>query len=228
MPRNMNNTPDKILEMLGDLGLVPVVKIDRAEDAVPLGQALMDGGLPCAEITFRTTAAEEAIQRIASALPQIVVGAGTVLSVAQAEKAVAAGARFIVSPGFEPRVIDWCLTKDVLVIPGVATPTEINMALDKGVSVLKFFPAEAFGGIHTLKAIAAAYGGVKFIPTGGIGPKNLAEYLSLPSVHACGGSWLVTSQLISSGQYAEISRLAQEARAIVRQVRGEAPQHSRA
>ncbi|HEY4687811.1 MAG TPA: bifunctional 4-hydroxy-2-oxoglutarate aldolase/2-dehydro-3-deoxy-phosphogluconate aldolase [Anaerolineae bacterium] len=218
--------PETILETLGDLGLVPVVKIDRAENAVPLAQALIDGGLPCAEITFRTAAAEEAIRRIASALPQAVVGAGTVLSVDQAEKAVSAGAQFIVSPGFDPKVVDWCLAKSAPVIPGVATPTEINMALDKGLRILKFFPAEAFGGIHTLKAIAAAYGNVRFIPTGGIDLKNLAEYLSLPSVYACGGSWLVTSQLVSSGQYAEISRLAQEARAIVRQVRGEAPQHS--
>jgi len=220
----MNNTPQITLETLGDLGLVPIVKIDRAEDAVPLGQALVDGDLPCAEITFRTAAAEESIRRIAAALPQAVVGAGTVLSVDQAEKAVAAGVRFIVSPGFDPKVVDWCLTRGVLAIPGVATPTEINMALDKGLNVLKFFPAEAFGGIHTLKAVAAAYGNVKFIPTGGIGPENLADYLSLPAVHACGGSWLVTSQLISSGRFAEISRLAREARATVRQVRGKGAQ----
>lgn len=209
----------EILETLGHLGVVPVVKIERADEAVPLGKALIAGGLPCAEITFRTGAAEEAIRRIASELPEVVIGAGTVLSVEQAEKAVAAGARYIVSPGFDPKVVDWCLTHDVAVTPGVATPTEINMALDKGLKILKFFPAEALGGLKTLKALAAPYGDVKFIPTGGINSKNLADYLSLPAVHACGGSWLVTSKLISAGEFAEITRLAEEARGIVRQVR---------
>ena len=208
------------LETLGHLGVVPVIAIERADDAVPLGKALIAGGLPCAEITFRTDAAEEAIRRIASELPQVVIGAGTVLSVEQAEKAVAAGARYIVSPGFDPKVVDWCLTHAVAVTPGVATPTEINMALDKGLKILKFFPAEALGGLKTLKALAAPYGDVKFIPTGGINSKNLADYLSLPAVHACGGSWLVKGELISAGEFAEITRLAKEARAIVRQVRG--------
>ena len=146
---------NEILERLGDFGVVPVVSIDRAEDAIRLGQALLDGGLACAEITFRTAAAEEAIQRIASELPNILVGAGTVLSRDQAEKAIAAGARFIVSPGFDPRVVDWCLEHSIPVTPGVATPTEINMALDKGLHILKFFPAQALGGVATLKAIAA-------------------------------------------------------------------------
>lgn len=210
----------EILETLGHLGVVPVIEIERADDAVPLGKALIAGGLPCAEITFRTTAAEEAIRRIASELPDIVIGAGTVLSVEQAEKAVAAGARYIVSPGFDPKVVDWCLTHNVAVTPGVATPTEINMALDKGLNILKFFPAEALGGFKTLKAIAAPYGGVKFIPTGGISSKNLADYLSLRAVHACGGSWLVASNLISASEFAEITRLTKEALSIVRQVRG--------
>lgn len=210
----------EILETLGHLGVVPVIEIERADDAVPLGNALIAGGLPCAEITFRTAAAEEAIRRIASELPEVVIGAGTVLSVEQAEKAVAAGARYIVSPGFDPKVVDWCLTHDVAVTPGVATPTEINMALDKGLNILKFFPAEALGGFKTLKAIAAPYGGVKFIPTGGINAKNLADYLSLRAVHACGGSWLVASKLISAGEFAEITRLTKEALSIVRQVRG--------
>jgi 2-dehydro-3-deoxyphosphogluconate aldolase/(4S)-4-hydroxy-2-oxoglutarate aldolase len=210
----------EILETLGNLGVVPVVKIERADEAIPLGNALIAGGLPCAEITFRTDAAEEAIRQIATELPQIAIGAGTVLSAEQAEKAVAAGARYIVSPGFDPKVVDWCLTHDVAVTPGVATPTEINMALDKGLNILKFFPAEALGGFKTLKALAAPYVGVKFIPTGGINSKNLADYLSLPAVHACGGSWLVASKLISVGEFVEITRLAEEAQAIVRQVRG--------
>jgi 2-dehydro-3-deoxyphosphogluconate aldolase/(4S)-4-hydroxy-2-oxoglutarate aldolase len=147
-----------ILQMLGNLGVVPVVAIERAEDASGLGQALLDGGLPCAEITFRTAAAAAAIRRIATEFSDILVGAGTVLSVAQAEQAVAAGAQFIVSPGFDPKVVDWCLVNDIPITPGIATPTEINMALDKGLGILKFFPAGALGGAKTLKAIGAPYG----------------------------------------------------------------------
>jgi len=208
------------LERLGELALVPVIEIEQAEHAAPLGQALLAGGLPCVEITFRTAAAEEAIRRIASACPEIVAGAGTVLSVDQAQRAVRAGARFIVSPGFNPQVVEWCLEQAVPVTPGVATPTEIEMALDKGLTILKFFPAEALGGIATLKAIAAPYKAVKFIPTGGINPQNLADYLKLPMVHACGGSWLAPAKLISAGAFDEITRLTQEAVAIVRQQRG--------
>jgi 2-dehydro-3-deoxyphosphogluconate aldolase/(4S)-4-hydroxy-2-oxoglutarate aldolase len=209
-----------LLEKLGFLGVVPVIAIERSENAVELGRALLAGGLPCAEITFRTAAAEEAIRRISSSLPEIIVGAGTVLSVDQANRAISAGAQFIVSPGFNQKVVDWCLQNEIPVTPGVVTPTEIDMALDRELKILKFFPAEAMGGIATLKAIAAPYGGVKFIPTGGINPKNLADYLSLPAVHACGGSWLVKSTLISAGEFTEITRLAEEALAIVRQVRG--------
>jgi len=209
-----------LLEKLGRLGVVPVVKIERPEDAVALGRALLAGGLPCAEITFRTAAAEEAIQRISSSLPEIIVGAGTVLSVDQASRAVSAGARFIVSPGFNPKVVDWCLQNEVPVTPGVATPTEIDMALDKGLEILKFFPAEALGGIAMLKAIAAPYGGVKFIPTGGINQENLADYLAHPSVHCCGGSWLVKANLISAGRFDEITQLTRDAMSVVRRVRG--------
>ena len=182
----------EILETLGRLGLVPVVKIEKAGDAVELGRALLAGGLPSAEITFRTEAAEEAIRRISSSLPEILVGAGTVLSVDQAGRAVSAGAQFIVSPGFNQKVVDWCLGKEIPVTPGVATPTEIDMALDKGLNILKFFPAEALGGLKTLKAIAAPYGDVSFIPTGGINPDNLGDYLAHPSVHCCGGSQPLT------------------------------------
>jgi 2-dehydro-3-deoxyphosphogluconate aldolase/(4S)-4-hydroxy-2-oxoglutarate aldolase len=208
------------LERLGELALVPVIEIQHADHAVRLGEALVAGGLPCAEITFRTAAAEEAIRRIASALPQVIVGAGTVLSVDQAQRAVAAGAQFIVSPGFNPRVVGWCLEHEVPVTPGVATPTEIDMALDKGLHILKFFPAETLGGVAMLKAIAAPYGGVKFIPTGGINPQNLADYLKLAMVYACGGSWLAPAKLISAGAFDEITRLTREAVAIVRQYRG--------
>jgi 2-dehydro-3-deoxyphosphogluconate aldolase/(4S)-4-hydroxy-2-oxoglutarate aldolase len=209
-----------VLDTLGRLGVVPVVKIERAEDAVELGRALLAGGLPCAEITFRTAAAEEAIRRIASSLTDIILGAGTVLSVDQADRAVSAGARFIVSPGFNHKVVDWCLRNEIPVTPGVATPTEIDMALDKGLDILKFFPAEALGGIKTLKAIAAPYVGIKFIPTGGVNQDNLGDYLAHPSVHCCGGSWLVKASLISAGKFDEITQLTREAVSVVRQVRG--------
>jgi 2-dehydro-3-deoxyphosphogluconate aldolase/(4S)-4-hydroxy-2-oxoglutarate aldolase len=208
------------LDTLGRLGLVPVVKIERAEDAVKLGGALLAGGLPCAEITFRTAAAEEAICHISSSLPEIVLGAGTVRSVDQADRAVSAGAKFIVSPGFNKKVVEWCLDNGVAVTPGVATPTEIDMATEVGLNILKFFPAEAMGGIKTLKAISAPYGDVRFIPTGGINLDNLADYLALPSVHCCGGSWLVKGDLIAAGKFDEITQLAKDTVSAVRQARG--------
>jgi 2-dehydro-3-deoxyphosphogluconate aldolase/(4S)-4-hydroxy-2-oxoglutarate aldolase len=209
-----------VLEKIGALGLVPVVAIDRAEDALRLGEALLQGGLPCAEITFRTAAAEAAIRQMSDHLPQMLVGAGTVLSVEQAERAVAAGACFIVTPGFDAAVVDWCIANQILVTPGVLTPTEINMALAKGLHILKFFPAEAMGGVKVLKAIGAPYQMVKFIPTGGVTASNLADYLSLPMVFACGGSWLVERKLIAEGKFAEITRLTQEAMQIVHELRG--------
>jgi len=209
-----------LLQELGRLGVVPVVKIERAEDAVALGEALLAGGLACAEITFRTAAAEDAIHRISSSLPEIMVGAGTVLSVEQADKAVNAGAQFVVCPGFNQKVVEWCLQNEIPVTPGVATPTEIDMALDKGLRILKFFPAEALGGITTLKAIGAPYANVKFIPTGGINQDNLADYLAQSSVHCCGGSWLVEANLISAGKFDEIAQLTRDALSVVRAVRG--------
>ena len=207
------------IQAIGHLALLPVVQIEHARDAINLGRALLEGGLPCAEITFRTAAAEEAIQSIAASLPEIILGAGTVLTTTQAEAAVSAGAQFIVSPGFNPKVVDWCLERGVFVIPGVATPTEIEMGLDKGLTILKFFPAQAMGGVEMLKAIAGPYAGVKFIPTGGISALNLADYLSLPVVFACGGSWFVKPNLISAGKFDEITRLTKEAISIVRQCR---------
>jgi len=212
------------IQVLGKLALVPVVQIEHSKDAISLGRALLSGGLPCAEITFRTEAAFEAIKSIASTLPEITLGAGTVLTTTQAEKAVNAGAKFVVSPGFNPKVVDWCLKAGVPIIPGVATPTEVEMALDKGLDIIKFFPAQAMGGIEMLKAIAAPYGGVKFIPTGGINEKNLADYLMLPMVFACGGSWFVKTTLISAGDFNAITRLTKEALSIVshcRELRGE-------
>lgn len=208
-----------IVQALGQVGLVPVVKIDRAEDAVPLAEALLEGGLPCAEITFRTAAAPAAIRAIADNCREMLVGAGTVLTAAQAEQAIAAGARFVVSPGFSAAVVDWCLAREVPVLPGVATPTDVMAAMEKGLRVLKFFPAEAYGGITTLKALSAPFGGVKYMPTGGVSAKNMADYLALPSVHAVGGSWMVEAKLISGGQWGEITRLAAEAVAIAKQAR---------
>jgi 2-dehydro-3-deoxyphosphogluconate aldolase/(4S)-4-hydroxy-2-oxoglutarate aldolase len=209
-----------LLHELGLLGVVPVVKIERAEDAAALGEALLAGGLPCAEITFRTAAAEDAIREMSSSLPEMMVGAGTVLSVEQADRAVHAGAQFIVCPGFNHKVVEWCLQNEVTITPGVATPTEIDMALNKGLRVLKFFPAEALGGVRTLKAIGAPYGNVKFIPTGGINQDNLGDYLALPSVNCCGGSWLATADSISAGKFDEIAQLTRDAVSLVRAVRG--------
>lgn len=211
---------DDVTARLGRIGLVPVVRLERAEDAVPLGQALLAGGLPCAEITFRTAAAAESIARLSAALPELLIGAGTVLTVEQAEQAVEAGAKFVVSPGFGVEVVDWCLDHDVPVLPGVVTPTEIMMALEKGIRIVKFFPAEAYGGVATIKALSAPFGGVKFMPTGGITPQNLATYLALPAVHAVGGSWMVEGKLITAGRFDEVQRLAAEACAIVEQARG--------
>lgn len=211
----MENT----LAALGRLGIIPIVKIERAEDALPLGKALIAGGLPCAEITFRTGAAAQAIQSLSSACPELMLGAGTVLTIEQAETAVRAGARFIVAPGFDPELVDWCQARDLPVLPGVATASEISAALKKRLKVLKFFPSEMLGGVAMLKALSGPFVDVKFVATGGVSSANLAAYLALPCVHACGGSWMVESKLISGGQFGEITRLAAQACAIVRQAR---------
>jgi len=210
---------NKILQKIGELGVVPVIAIEDADDAPRLGRALIAGGLPCAEITFRTAAAADAISRMAAECPDVLVGAGTVMTVAQAEQAAAAGAQFVVTPGFDAAVVDWCVDHNLPITPGVLTPTEINMALNKGLKVLKFFPAEAGGGVSTLKAIAGPYQDVKFIPTGGINAHNLPDYLGLASVHACGGSWMVKKQLIADGLFEKITELSSEAMALVQQSR---------
>ena len=210
---------NEIMQEIGRIGIVPVVAIDDAADAVPLGQALTDAGLPCAEITFRTAAAADAIKAMSDAFPDMLVGAGTVLTVAQAEQAKAAGVKFIVTPGFDAAVVDWCLANDVPITPGVMTPTDINQALAKGLSLLKFFPAEVAGGTKALKAIGGPYVGIKFIPTGGINANNLADYLSLPMVHACGGSFMVKKQLIADGEFKAITEMARTAVGIVQSAR---------
>jgi len=200
-----------ILKKISDYGIVPVVKIDDAKDAVALAKALVEGGLPVAEITFRTAAAEEAIRNISREVPAVLVGAGTVLTIEQAQRAIDAGASFIVSPGFNPSVVEFCVKKGIPITPGCSNPTDIEMALGYGLEVVKFFPAEAFGGLSTLKAISAPYGMIKFIPTGGIDVKNLNEYLAFNKILACGGSWMVKDELIKKGDFAEITRLTREA-----------------
>ncbi len=202
---------DDILKKIGLLGIVPVVKIENAEDAIPLGKALIDGGLPLAEVTFRTDAAEESIKRLTKGYPDMLVGAGTVLTVEQVRRAVSAGARFIVSPGFNPKVVDYCIENGIPVTPGINSPTQIEMALERNLKVLKFFPAETSGGVAMLKAMSAPYGEVKFIPTGGVNAENLNSYLSFSKVHACGGSWMVKSELIKGHRFEEITRLVREA-----------------
>lgn len=202
---------NEVLKKIGEYGIVPVVKIDNAKDAVPLGKALIQGGLPVAEITFRTDAAEEAIKNISKELPEVLIGAGTVLSVEQVKRAVGAGAKFIVSPGFNPEVVKYCVDNDIPITPGCSNPTDIEMALGYGLEVVKFFPAESFGGLSTLKAMSAPYGMIKFIPTGGINAGNINQYLSFDKVLACGGSWMVKGDLIKSGKFDEITKMTKEA-----------------
>ncbi|HMR66901.1 MAG TPA: bifunctional 4-hydroxy-2-oxoglutarate aldolase/2-dehydro-3-deoxy-phosphogluconate aldolase [Anaerolineae bacterium] len=200
-----------IFEQIGHLKLVPVVKIEQTRDALALGQALLAGGLPLAEITFRTEAAAESIRILSDSLPELLVGAGTVLSLEQVRQAKAAGASFIVAPGFSPKVVDYCLEHGIPVVPGVNSPTQVEMGLERGLALLKFFPAEASGGLRLLKAMAEPYGGVNFMPTGGIDAGNLLEYLAFKRVVACGGSWMVKAALISAGRFDEITRLTREA-----------------
>jgi 2-dehydro-3-deoxyphosphogluconate aldolase/(4S)-4-hydroxy-2-oxoglutarate aldolase len=202
---------DEILHVIEGYGIVPVVRIEKAEDTLLLGKALCAGGLPVAEITFRTAAAEEAIRTLTERMPELIVGAGTVLTIGQAQKAFRAGARFIVSPGFNPKVVSFCREQGVPVIPGVNSPTQIEAAMECGLRVMKFFPAEESGGAAFLKAIAAPYEGIQFIPTGGINTANLVSYLTLKNVIACGGSWMVMGELISAGKFEEITRLTAEA-----------------
>jgi len=200
-----------ILEKIRLFGIIPVIKIDNANDAVPLGKALIEGGLPVAEITFRTAAAENAIKNICYHHPSVLVGAGTVTSVEHVKRAIDAGAKFIVSPGFNPPVVDFCVSNNIAIIPGCSNPTDIELALQYGLDAVKFFPAEAFGGLATLKAMSAPYSMMRFVPTGGIGPENLNNYLSFEKVIACGGSWMVKDELIRAGRFDEITRLVREA-----------------
>ena len=210
---------EKLIEKISAVGVVPVVKLDSAEDALPLAAALKEGGLCCAEVTFRTDAAEESIKRIAKEYPDFLVAAGTVLTPEQADKAMNAGASFVVSPGLNPDVVRHCQKKGYPIIPGVCTPTEVEAALSLGLKYLKFFPAEAAGGVKMIKAMAAPYTMVKFMPTGGIGVKNLADYLNCKAVYACGGSWMVPSDKIAEGKFDEIADLTREACELLKEIR---------
>lgn len=212
----MNANPTSILDQLAHHRLVPVIALQQAAQADPLANALVSGGLPVAEVTFRTAAAADSIRAMA-ARDDLLVGAGTVLTTAQVDEARQAGAKFIVSPGFNPKVVQHCLDSGLAIIPGVSNPTDIEMALEHGLDVVKFFPAEAFGGLKTLRAISAPYGKVRFVPTGGISPANVVDYLAFPKVLACGGSWMVKSDLFADGDFAAVEQAVREAVALVRQ-----------
>jgi len=199
-----------IFEKIEKLKVVPVVVIEDEKDAVQLAKALCDGGLPVAEVTFRTKAAKAAIEMISKEVPEMLVGAGTILSIDQAKSAIDAGAKFIVSPGFDEKVVDYCISENIPVFPGCITPTEIIKAMNMGLKIVKFFPAEQFGGISTIKALSAPFQMIKFMPTGGISLNNIKDYLSLKNVIACGGSYMVKKEDISSGNFEKIKELTKQ------------------
>ncbi|MGN8632480.1 bifunctional 4-hydroxy-2-oxoglutarate aldolase/2-dehydro-3-deoxy-phosphogluconate aldolase [Blautia sp. HCP3S3_G3] len=211
---------NEVLKKIQETGIIPVVVLNDAKDAAPLAKALCEGGLPCAEVTFRTEAAEESIRIMSREFPEMFVGAGTVLTTEQVDRAVDAGAKFIVSPGLNPKVVKYCIEKGVPVTPGVCTPSEVEQAIELGLDVVKFFPAEPAGGLNMIKAMAAPYVGMKFMPTGGINPKNVREYLAYDRILACGGSWMVKGSLVEAGEFDKIRELAQEAVEIVKESRG--------
>lgn len=200
-----------IFESLSKMKIVPVIVINDVKNAVPLARALCEGGLPCAEITFRTAAAADAIRAITKEFPDMLVGAGTVLTSAQVDEAVEAGAKFIVAPGLNPVTVRYCNSKNVPMLPGICTPSEIEQGLSLGLEALKFFPAEAAGGANMLKALTAPYNKTMFMPTGGLTPSNVKDYLAIKNVFACGGSWMVKDDLINSGDFAKITELTREA-----------------
>lgn len=209
-----------ILNQLEKCMIVPVVVLENAKDAKPLGEALCNGGLPCAEVTFRTEAAEESIRIMSESFPDMLVGAGTVLTTEQVDRAVNAGAKFIVSPGFDEEIVDYCLEKGITVLPGCATPSEVSKAVKRGLEVVKFFPAEQAGGLPMIKAMAAPYTMVKFMPTGGINPENVKDYLAFNKIFACGGSWMVKNTLVENQEFDKICELSKEAVTIAKSIRG--------
>ena len=210
-----------VLEQIKKTGIIPVVVLDDAKDAEPLAKALCEGGLPCAEVTFRTEAAEECIRIMSEKFPEMFVGAGTILTTEQVDRAVAAGAKFIVSPGLNPRIVKYCVEKGIVITPGCANASDMEQALENGLEVVKFFPAEPAGGLNMIKALAAPYVGLKFMPTGGISPKNVRDYLAYNRIIACGGSWMVKNDLVKAGDFAAITEMAKECVQIVKESRGE-------
>ncbi|MDE7133236.1 MAG: bifunctional 4-hydroxy-2-oxoglutarate aldolase/2-dehydro-3-deoxy-phosphogluconate aldolase [Lachnospiraceae bacterium] len=208
-----------VIEKIQNTGIVPVVVLENTTDAAPLAKALCEGGLPCAEVTFRTKAARDSIRIMTREFPEMFVGAGTVLTTEQVDQAVEAGAKFIVSPGFDPEIVDYCLGKDIPVFPGCVTPSEVAQAVKRGLKVVKFFPAESFGGVAAIKALAAPYTDVKFMPTGGINAENISSYLKFDKVIACGGSWMVKGELVKAGKFEEIRELSAEAVRLVKEIR---------
>ena len=202
-----------------ELGVVPVVVLENKEDAVPLAEALVQGGLPCAEITFRTEAAAESIRLMSEKYPDMLVGAGTVLTTEQVDLAVKCGAKFIVSPGFDPEIVDYCLGKNIPIFPGCISPSEVAQAVKRGLKVVKFFPAEQAGGIAMIKAMAAPYHNIRFMPTGGINTGNLKDYLSCDKILCCGGSWMVKGDMIRNGEFEKIRVLVKEAKELADAIR---------
>lgn len=211
-----------IEKQMAEMLVVPVVVLNDAKDAGKLADALVEGGLPCAEVTFRTEAAEESIRIMSEKYPEMLVGAGTVLTKEQVDRAVAAGAKFIVSPGFDPEIVDYCIEKEIPIFPGIVTPSEAAQAVRRGLKVVKFFPAEQFGGVATIKAIAAPYTMLKFMPTGGVSVNNLKDYLSCDKIICCCGSWMVKGDLIKAGAFDEITRMTKEAVELARSIRSQA------
>ena len=209
-----------IFEQFKKIGIIPVVVLDDAKDAEPLAEALCEGGLPCAEVTFRTAAAADVIRIMSEKYPEMLVGAGTVLTKEQVDRAVECGAKFIVSPGLNPEIVKYCISKGIPVTPGTQTPSEMEQAIELGLSVVKFFPAEPAGGLKMIKAVAAPYVGLQFMPTGGISAANVREYLKFDRIIACGGSWMVKADLVKAGKFDEIKALTAEAAAIVKEIRG--------
>lgn len=205
---------ERIEKAFYEIGIVPVVVLNNVKDALPLAKALIDGGLPCAEVTFRTQAAKDAIRLISQTYPQMLVGAGTVLTKEQVDEAAAAGAKFIVSPGFDPEIVDYCIKKSIPVFPGCISPSEVAQAVKRGLKVVKFFPAEQAGGIGMIKAMAAPYGHIKFMPTGGINTENVAAYLTCDKILCCGGSWMIKEAYVKMGDFDKIRELAAQARAL--------------
>lgn len=211
---------EAVIKRFTEIGIIPVVVLDDAKDALPLGKALTEGGLPAAEVTFRTDAAEESIRIMSEAYPDMIVGAGTALTKANVDRAVRAGAKFIVSPGFDPEIVRYCLSIDIPVIPGTQSPSEMIAAMDLGLDHLKFFPAEPSGGLKMIKAITAALTTIKIMPTGGVNAENVADYLKCDKIFCAGGSWMVKKDLIRAGQFDVIQQKCREAADIVKEVRG--------